>query len=114
MGVENNECVIATTWSSDYMNKVKEWISTLSDCEQSLFAVLPSIVNNKETVILAPDGSKKGWAEAESGKARRQAFIKVLQDFDYGDGSNPFDWVEVSYGEYGQSIVQGNCVDRYS
>jgi len=114
MGVENNECVVATTWNREAMMKVREWVSKLDADEHSLFAFLPSLMNNKETVFLAPDGSKKGWDTAKQGEALRDRFIEYLSAFDYDDGSSPFDWVEVGYGEFGQKVLRGNNVNCYS
>lgn len=113
MGVENNECVVATTWNHDAMEKVKKWALTLREQEQSLFAFLPSLANRKKTLFLAPDGSKKGWSYAEQGEALRNKLIELLSSFDYEDGSNPFDWVEVGYGEFGQKVLRGNCKNMY-
>ena len=113
MGVENNECVVATTWSDEAMQKVKDWVSGLDEESQSLFAFVPSLINDKKTLFMAPDGSKKGWDIAKHGKALRNQLIKLLVSFDYEDGSNPFDWVEVGYGEFGQTILRGNCRNRY-
>ena len=113
MGVENNECVVATTWDRQSMAKVDKWVGELSDKHQSLFAFLPSLADSKETVFLAPDGSKKGWEAAKDGKSLRDDFINFLGSFDNIDGSSPFDWVEVGYGEFGQTILRGNCKNRY-
>lgn len=114
MGVENNECVVATTWNDEAMQKVKEWIGSLTDEEQSLFTFTPSIVNSKETLFMGPDGSKKGWETAEQGEALRDKLIALLETFNYEDGSSPFDWVEVGYGEFGQKVLRGNCTNMYS
>ena len=114
MGVKNNECVIATTWSKNDMQKVKDWVDELSRDDQSLFCFIPSLVNNKITLFLAPDGSKKGWDTAEHGEALRNLLIELLKTFDDDDGSNPFEWVEVGYGEFGQEVLRGNCDNMYS
>lgn len=114
MGVENNECVIATTWNDGAMSEVKERVLTLSKEEQSLFAFVPSIVNSKETLLLAPTGSKKGWSTDKEGEALRNKLISWMTEFEYDDGSSPFDWVEVSYGEFGQVVLRGNCKNMYS
>ena len=113
MGVENNECVVATTWNRDAMKKVMDWIDTLPEAEQSLFAFSRSLVNTKETVFMGPDGSKKGWPHAEQGEALRNQLIELLESFNHEDGSNPFDWVEVGYGEFGQKVLRGNCTNMY-
>jgi len=114
MGVENNECVIATTWNNDAMNVIKEWVLTLNEQDQSLFAFVPSLINAKETLFLAPNGSKKGWEQDKIGEVLRKRLIARLISFNHEDGSNPFDWVEVGYGEYGQTVLQGNCRNMYS
>lgn len=114
MGVENNECVIATTWSNEAINFIKQWINTLDKQWQAQFAILPSIVNSKQTIVFAPDGSKKGWDTANKGKAIRDMFIQKLKELNNVDGSNSFGWVEVGYGEYGQKVLRGNCSNKYT
>ena len=113
MGVENNECVIATTWDNNKIESIKQWVKTLDKHHQTLFAFLPSLVNGKQTIILGPDGSKKGWDIANTVEILRNNFIKQLESFNYSDGSNPFDYVEVGYGEFGQKVLRGNCVNKY-
>ena len=113
MGVENNDCVIATTWDSEAMQKVKDWIGTLNGKEQSLFAFIPSLVNNKETLFMAPCGSNKGWATDAHFEDLRNQLIELLGTLDNEDRSNPFEWVEVSYGDFGQKVVRGNCLNKY-
>ena len=114
MGVENNECVIATTWDIDAVANIRAWIQTRNDNYQTLFAFLPSIVNAKYTIVLGPDGSKKGWAESYAGEVLRDLFIQKLKEFDHEDGSNPFYFIEVGYGEFGQKILRGNCINKYN
>ena len=114
MGVENNECIIATTWNKEAVAEVKRWIDKyVPEGFQLLFHISDCVVNNKQTIIMAPDGSKKGWDVAIEGERIRDMFIKKLESFDYEDGSNPFDFVEVSYGEYGQKVLRGNCDNMY-
>ena len=31
----------------------------------------------------------------------------------YDDGSNPWSFVEVGYGEFGQKVLRGNCKNCY-
>ncbi len=111
MGVRNNECVIATTWDNASLVNVCEWLEKNAP---DRFCVIESPVNNYRTIFLAPDGSNKGWPEAELGKSLRDQFINHLDAYNYSDGSSPFDWVEVGYGEFGQKVLQGNCINRYS
>ena len=113
MGVQNNECVIATTWDEKVIPLVRDWISTLADDEQSVFVIVDSVVNEKTTIFMGPDGSKKGWDTAIRFEKVRDAFIEFLTSFDYDDESNPFDFIEVGYGEYGQKVLRGNCTNCY-
>ncbi len=108
MGVENNECVIALTWNKAAIESVKNWVKTLSEEKQSLFAFVPALTNGKETVFLAPDGSKKGWATANSIAELRVDFIKLIELLE------DFQWVEVGFGEFGQKVLQGNNSNCYS
>lgn len=113
MGFENNECIIATTWDEKSVGTIMEWVKTINPEFQPLFVLVPSIVNGKQTIIMVPDGSKKGWDTAEQGRRLRDEFVKLLKSFDYEDGSNPFDFVEVGYGGFGQKILRGNCENVY-
>lgn len=78
-----------------------------------MFAFVPGLVNAKETVILAPDGSKKNCDIADRIANLRDKFVKYIKTFDYEDGSNPFAYIEVGYGEFGQKVLRGNCRDEY-
>ena len=114
MGIKNNECIIITTWNKKAMKTLKEWVFTLKDEHQSLFAYIPSLMNNEETLFLAPCGSKKGWEEDLELEKIRDNLIEILKSFNYSDGSNPFDWVEIGYGGYGQKVLRGNCKNCYN
>ena len=114
MGIENNECVIATTANTENMDSIKLWVESLIDSERSLFTFTAALMNGKETVFLAPDGSKKGWAAAKQGAALRDCFITLLNSFRYEDGSSNIEWVEVGYGEFGQKVLRGNNENRYN
>lgn len=115
MGVENNECVLATTWKREAVDSVWLWVRGLEETwQRNLFTEIDSCVNSKTTIILGPDGSKKGWADAEAGEVLRDRFIEFLKTFDYEDGSSPWSWVEVGYGEFGQKVLRGNNKNCYS
>ena len=108
MGVVNNEAVLAITWNDGAVLRAKKWISKRSTSEQSLFVSVPALVDGKQTLILAPDGSKKGWLEARNTQRLRSEFIDMLNEDD------SFSWIEVGWGEFGQKVLQGNNVNCYS
>ncbi len=97
----------------EVLSEVKAWVQALPEDEQSLFAFVPGLVNSKATVILAPCGSKKGWPEDKQIEKLRQRFVNLLETFNYEDGSSPWNWIEVGYGEFGQKVLRGNCKNRY-
>ena len=113
MGVENNEAIIAITWDRELIPQIMKWISGRDIEEKSLFSIVPALCNGKISIILAPDGSKKGWDTADKIKKLRDDFILELEKFAYDDGSNPFNWVEVGFGEFGQKVLRGNNKNCY-
>jgi len=115
MGVEQYESIIATTWDDNVVNELKEWIWQFNEEERSLFVFIPALVNAKTTLFLATNGSKRGRETESRGREIRSLLIDKLESFAYEDGSNSIKWIEVSYGERGQRIVDGNCTtDMYS
>jgi len=113
MGVENNNAVIATTWKEEEIERIKSFIDTLDDFHKQLFLVSGEVINGKITIVMVPDGSKEGWEGSEKADAVRTKFIEELKKGNYEDGSSPWDYVEVGYGEFGQKVLRGNCKNRY-
>jgi hypothetical protein len=104
MGTINHHAVIATTWDEELFQLTKLACHNLT----GTFTFGPPTINGYQTVILVPDGSKEGWADSDAGDTARAKFIEHLQTSDYDDGSSPWEWIEVSFGEYGEHIVSGN------
>ena len=65
----------------------------------SVLGPVESSINNYWTFVVTPDGSKEGWSESETGDEARDAFIAWLRSEAYEDGSSPFSWAEVQYGD---------------
>jgi len=57
-----------------------------------------SRVNARKTVMIAPDGSKEGWAESDEADEQLTKLMEWLDAQRYEDGSTPYAWVLVSYG----------------
>lgn len=115
MGVENNNAILATTWSDEKATAFQSWIDTdLSDTERELIVRAGSWVNGKHSFAVMPDGSKEGWDESDAGDALRERIITRLGEDNYEDDSSPWEWVEVGFGEFGQKVLRGNCRNRYS
>lgn len=109
MGVQNHNAIIATTWDNDFADLLQGWIGTRPDC----FIRSRPTVNGYQTFVMFPDGSKGGWPESETGDLLRDEFVERLAKDDYEDGSSPWDWVEVGFGECGQKVLRGNCINCY-
>lgn len=112
MGVENNNAIIATTRNSEEVARIKEWVEGLESMKDLFLFGSPQI-NNKTTVVMVPDGSKEGWTESDAGDNLRSLFIKEIEKANYENGSNPWDFIEVGYGEFGQKVLRGNCKNKY-
>jgi len=105
MGVINHGAVIATTCLDDAADTLRAWIAGLTERDRSLFSEQRGWTNGYRTFFLGPDGSKEGWADSELGDSLRREFIEQLGD--------RFEWIEVSYGEFGQGVVRGNNENLY-
>ena len=114
MSFENNDCLIINTWCDDSLAKLKVWIENeVEDRYKSLFSYTPSIVNSKVTVFFAPSGSKNGWECENRHRDTRERLIEYIRTFDLEDGSNPFDFIEISFGDTGCKILSGNTCDGF-
>lgn len=113
MGVVNHNAMVITTWSDDRASELQAWIDQLSERDQELIIRAGSWVNGLHTFFVAPDGSKEGWDDSDKGDRLRGRIVERLAVDDYGDGSSPWSWVEVGFGEYGQKVLRGNCKNCY-
>jgi molybdopterin converting factor small subunit len=121
VGTINHNAVIASTWDKDEVKRIEEWIESL-ECDgiivrdvKSRFVVGPvDEFNAGQTIVMLPDGSKEGWGPSDWFDALRDQFIEELDKVNYEDGSSPWKYVEVGYGEFGQKLIRGNNVNCYS
>ena len=109
MGAMNHNAVIATTALEDAANHLQQWIDEQSEGDRELILRAGSWVNRYHTFIVVPDGSKEDWPESDNGEDFRKRLILRLSEDAYEDGSSPWDWVEIGFGEYGQKVLRGNC-----
>jgi hypothetical protein len=68
----------------------------------------PTTMNTFQTLVIVPDGSNDNWPESNEGDALRAKFKRWLRSQCFEDGSNPYDWVEVSFSEWGDYELSGN------
>lgn len=109
MGTIHHHAVLATTWDEKRVDALKVWIESRE--WRAHFLIGPAVMNGYITVALVPDGSKEWWDTSIDGDLLRAAFIERLKKDAHEDGSNPWDFVEVEYGELGTRVVTGNCLE---
>lgn len=114
MGVMNHNVVAATTWDAKRFADAWAWVEALPDKSRRLFlADAAPGINGYRSIVLLPDGSKEGWTESDQGDVLRATFMERLRMDDHCDGSSPWDFVEVSFGEFGAAVTVTNCKTRY-
>ncbi len=65
----------------------------------SVTGITPEVTNGYSSFLVAPDGSKEGWAESDAGDVRRDQFTAWLDDQRYDDDSTSLGWVEVQFDD---------------
>ena len=114
MSIINHNLLIATTRSDGHVQALMRWLSDLNPKEQKAIVMVGPAINNYVSFLILPDGSNEGWDASNWFDELREKFIKRLEEDTYYDGSSPWKWVEVGYGEYGQALIQGNNENIYS
>lgn len=107
MGYMRHHAIIVTSWKTEALEaahrKARELFgpTSLSASEHVRVSdIIDSGMNGYHSFFVAPDGSKEGWQDSDEGDVQRDTFIAWLgANWTYDDGSTPFDWVEVQYGD---------------
>lgn len=98
MGTVIHRAVVVTTWAENYANMAREKAVAIFGPER-VSPLIPSEVNGYLTVFIASSGSKLGWDTDDIHQKRIIDYRAALRKHDYDDGSSPFDFVCVEYGE---------------
>lgn len=85
--------VTGSRWDDD-MPSIDDARVAAVDCGCLASAVVGPAVNAYYSFFVAPDGSKEGWEESDTGDARREAFIAWLRQH---EEEGWFDWAEVRF-----------------
>lgn len=113
MGYERNNAIVVSARFGDWIDKAhaeavrvfNQEEETFSDPWEVVSEIITSPVNDVKTFLVAPDGSKEGWATSDLGDRRRAAFTDWLNAQRYEDMSSPIQWVEVQYGDDDRETV---------
>jgi len=108
MGTINHYSVIATTFDKKEFDRVGKWVATKFAGNKiiSLFTFVDGLANGYHTIMMAPDGSKEGWGRLAADA--RKSFIAEMEKANYSDGSSPWSYVQVEFGDSGQRVTKGN------
>lgn len=103
-----HDAIIVTSWDSALLLKAH----TLAKIVMlHVTDIIPGVVNGYTSFMVAPDGSKEGWAESDKADEDRAAFIEWLDANAYDDGSNKLEYVVVRFGDNEVPKVTSNNYD---
>lgn len=98
MGYIRHHCIIVTSWSKHDMNIARNKALEIFP-KKIISDFIFSEMNTYSTFIIAPDGSKEGWETSDNGDRNRDLFINWLDLQRHSDGSGPYAWAELQYGD---------------
>lgn len=111
MGYIQHHAIVVTTYDEVRADQARA-AAAANRCPVT--AAHKSGVNSYYTFLVLPDGSKEGWFESDFDDRNRGAFVSWLRSQAFDDGSNPYAWVEVQYGDDdGVTMVVGSSDDDY-
>ena len=111
----DHKAVIATTDDPDEAKRIQAWIETLPKYFREVIEVseFNDVTIGSMTVTMIP----RGWVIDDARQAKydvyRDLLIKELNKGVSVLQRNKWDYVEVSYGDRGQKILRGNCIEPY-
>ena len=94
MGYIRHNAILVTGWNV-HVDEAHKMALSIFPCAQ-VTDVTREVINGYKSFLVAPDGSKEGWADSDDGDSRRADFIRRLETTDWY-----LDWVEVRYGTEG-------------
>lgn len=102
MGLIQHDAIIVTSWNDKHIQEAHDKAIELCRGVDSLGCafrlpvteIVESPVNDSATFLIAPDGSKEGWAESDLGNALRNMWLDWVKN-----SGLYLDVVTVNYGE---------------
>jgi hypothetical protein len=99
MGYMRHHTIIVTAFDEQRAQRALAEARDVFDGITEVSLLVESGVNVFFSFVVPPDGSSEGWSESDAGDLARDAFIGWLNGQAYEDGSSPYSWVEVQYGD---------------
>jgi hypothetical protein len=91
--------VIGTEWRSHQLVAAREYAI---EAGNSVTEIVPSRTNGFSSFMVAPDGSKEGWANSNEGDEARDKLVAFLTDY---ENNGLLEWVEVYFGWEGGTRI---------
>jgi hypothetical protein len=95
MGYMMHHAIILDSWDDKVIQKA---VDKAKELGMTVLGPSPRVTNNHSSAMICPDGSKEGWPESDAADKARDAFVEWAKTLEYGDGSGPLSWVELSFG----------------
>jgi uncharacterized phage infection (PIP) family protein YhgE len=118
MGLIQHKVLIVTGYDVNYFGEGMHFDNALKKAK-SLFPelmsnVIKSEINEYQTFMIAPDGSKEGWTLSDETDKKLDEMVAYLRTTacKFHDGSSCLNWFLASYGEAGRKILKSNCMNR--
>lgn len=102
MGYMRHHAIIVTSWQSDLLEAARAEAVRIFESEglgMLVSPVVPAAINGEGSFLVAPDGSKEGWADSDAGDRCRAVLTSWLRQQAYDDGSTSLQWVEVQFAD---------------
>lgn len=95
MGYVRHQAIVVTSWDADLLKRAH---LKAVDLGLRVTNVIPSEVNQYQSFMVGPDGSKSGWDVDGEGDLKRHAWRCWANEQRHEDGSSSLYWVEIDYG----------------
>ena len=94
MGWIRHHGIVVTSWDAAALRHAHAHAAELG---MTTTEIVASPVNGYSSFLVAPDGSKEGWDDSNTGDAQREAFVAWLDSRAYSDGSSALSWIEYEH-----------------
>lgn len=111
MGYTRHHAIVVTAYDRSRIDAAHVRAIAL---KMSVSAIIESEVNTYHSFLIGPDGSKEGtWRESHQGDRRRATFVEWLDSQRHDDGSSPYTWAVIMYGDdEGEAAIEGHSGEK--
>lgn len=97
MGYMVHHAILVTSWDTEKLDTAHQAAERI--VHGLVSPIVKGRINTENSFFVAPDGSKEGWDTSNEGDEQRAAFIAWLREQEWSDGSSPYAWALVQYGD---------------